>query len=50
LVCFYLDPTGRQKGSARLTYRAPRDGVDAVHATSFDAGRGEFTRTVREKQ
>jgi tetratricopeptide (TPR) repeat protein len=34
--------------NARIAYRALRDGVYRIHATSFDAGRGEFTLTVRE--
>jgi tetratricopeptide (TPR) repeat protein len=36
--------------NARIIYRAPRDGVYRIHATSFNAGSGAFTLTVREKK
>jgi tetratricopeptide (TPR) repeat protein len=36
--------------NARLIYRAPRDGVYRIRATSFNAGRGGFTLTVRENK
>ena len=35
--------------NARISYRAPRDGVYRIHATSYGAGRGAFVLTVREK-
>jgi serine/threonine protein kinase len=36
--------------NARIVYRALSDGVYRIHATSFNAGSGAFTLTVREKQ
>jgi serine/threonine protein kinase len=36
--------------NARIIYRALRDGVYRIHATSFNAGSGAFTLTVREKK
>ena len=36
--------------NARITYRVVRTGVYRIRATSFDAGRGEFTLTVGEKK
>jgi len=35
--------------NARITFRAPADGIYRLRATSFGAGRGPFTLTVRAK-
>lgn len=35
--------------NARITFRADKDGVYRIQATSFNAGIGEFTLTVREQ-
>jgi hypothetical protein len=44
------DDDGGDGLNARITYRVLRDGVYRIHATSFNAGRGAFTLTVREKK
>jgi len=36
--------------NARITYRVPADGVYRLRATSFNAGRGPFTLSVRAKE
>jgi serine/threonine protein kinase/Tfp pilus assembly protein PilF len=36
--------------NARITYRALRDGVYRIYATTSNKGRGAFTLTVREKK
>jgi non-specific serine/threonine protein kinase/serine/threonine-protein kinase len=41
------DPVGNL--NARITFRAPADGIYRLRATSFGAGRGPFTLTVRAK-
>jgi hypothetical protein len=35
--------------NARITFRAPADGIYRIRATSFNNGRGPFTLTVREQ-
>lgn len=44
------DDDGGEGLNARITYRAPRDGAYSILATSYNAGRGLFTLTVREKK
>ena len=44
------DDDGGDGLNARIIYRARRDGVYRILATSYDAGRGDFTLTVREKK
>jgi hypothetical protein len=36
--------------NARIIFRADRDGAFRIRATSFNAGRGAFTLTVREQR
>jgi serine/threonine protein kinase/Flp pilus assembly protein TadD len=43
------DDDGGDDLNARIIIRAPRDGVYRILATSYNAGRGPFTLTVREK-
>jgi tetratricopeptide (TPR) repeat protein len=44
------DDDGGGSPNARITYRALRDGVCRICATSYKAGQGAFTLTVREKK
>jgi hypothetical protein len=48
----YLDDDDESGGdlNARIVYRALRDGVYLIHATSVNAASGAFPLTVREKK
>jgi hypothetical protein len=42
------DDNSGGKLDARIVYRAPKTGDYTIYATSFDAGQGKFTLTVKE--
>ncbi|HMF11829.1 MAG TPA: tetratricopeptide repeat protein [Gemmataceae bacterium] len=44
------DDDGGEGLNARIIFTSARDRVYRIHATSFNAGRGAFTLTVREKK